>query len=714
MFGGAFGSPSTAPKPDPQQTSSLLSLFGGAAQQAALQDPRTQELQGLMSVGNSGFQREFGALQSSAASAQMEFVSGGEETKTSEQRAKMAPRRVTDFLCLAVLLACLAVLGWVTHYATKHGDLRRLHHGFDFLGHLCGVGDFETRPFLFYCASSSSSVQLDLQHPICVEKCPETSDLWHSCYAGAKTSVVQTDPMTGSFAETLSYEFAKVSDYETFVFLGRYCMPVEQIQYDEMKDVVLNQYGNGITEWVLEIMDSWEALIVAFVVAFAAGFAYLFCLEHLAGRAVYVCLIMPCLAFCATGIYLVAHSQGALASRQGLVDPTFESAATTGNGKHDLILGAVLAAVGVLFGIVAICCREAVETAVGCIEATCECLLDVPSLLLIPVITLCSQVLVLSIVGFGFLLLVSCGNVKEESMAHFVSQAPEDLNVRGILRTFEYRESEYYYLAFYIFMMFWLFEIVGALCQFMLIYTVEIWYFVPYKSGSKRDIPSGLLLRGAMLGLLCHMGSIAMGACLVATLRLFRMIGSVLAKQQEKQNNAVGSATAKCCVCVLTCFERFVKVINKNAYMDVAMHSNTFCTAASESFKWMMGEILSVSVLNGVTWVLQAAGIGTVSVAGAGGTYLLIKTVPMFSDPGQETFVPNPEAICIAAAVISALVAWSFMMVFDIVSDTILFCFVIDQHTHSTLFNWDSYAPPGLRKLMDKHSAPTVPKGLFK
>ena len=50
----------------------------------------------------------------------------------------------------------LAGMGWVAQYALENGDARRLSHGFNFKGKLCGVSPgFEHKPYLYYCPNGA-------------------------------------------------------------------------------------------------------------------------------------------------------------------------------------------------------------------------------------------------------------------------------------------------------------------------------------------------------------------------------------------------------------------------------------------------------------------------------------------------------------------------------------------------------------------------------
>ena len=61
----------------------------------------------------------------------------------------------------------------------------------------------------------------------------------------------------------------------------------------------------------------------------------------------------------------------------------------------------------------------------------------------------------------------------------------------------------------------------------------------------------------------------------------------------------------KCCQCCLWCFEKCLKFLNKNAYIEVAIYGYNFCKAARKAFTLLMSNMLRVAAINSVgTFVL--------------------------------------------------------------------------------------------------------------
>ena len=61
----------------------------------------------------------------------------------------------------------------------------------------------------------------------------------------------------------------------------------------------------------------------------------------------------------------------------------------------------------------------------------------------------------------------------------------------------------------------------------------------------------------------------------------------------------------KCCQLCLWCFEKCMKFLNRNAYIEVAIYGYNFCKAARKAFTLLTSNILRVAAINSVgTFVL--------------------------------------------------------------------------------------------------------------
>lgn len=544
----------------------------------------------------------------------------------------------TDLACLLLLLVALAGLGLVLTYAHRHGDMRRLFHGLNFQGELCGIDVPE--PFLYWCQSGGPGL-LDLGHPTCVSSCPVGNTTYSRCFNGTVGS------------------YAYVQDYPSYAFAGRLCMPLDSWLTSQVSQTPL---AHDILE-LSQIARAWQPLLISAGLALLLGYAYLFFLNVAVGQLLWACMtILICIALVGGG-YLVSESfHGGMDGKSG-----------TGDAQWDLTVGATSMVLGLIFLLIACCRKRSIDMAIGCIEAACECIFDLPSILLEPLATLALKAVSLGAMLAGFLWLLSCGKVVNH----------------GLYRSLEYTGTEKLLIVYYIFMMIWVNELWCAVSHFAIAYVVQRWYFTPYGRNacagrSKWGLPAFAIVRGFSVGLCYHLGTLAFGAVMIAFVRVIRMGLAYLEKLSSDTGNCIGACIAKVLFCCLYCFESCLAFISKNAYMDVALHSSSFCEAARRSMAVITNEVTAFGALMGACWTFQLGGLGAITGLGALFTGLMVRHIDIYSNPTSEYYVQDPLLLTIVAAVISFVVALAFMRGFDTVSCTILYCFATEKQQART------------------------------
>lgn len=543
------------------------------------------------------------------------------------------PHHCTDVGCFFLFVLCLATLGFILSYASKHGDIRRLYHGLSFHGKLCGIDVPES--YLYWCQGLDGSGLLDLAHPTCVASCPDSSTTVSSCYNSTIGDMLM------------------VRDYPTYVFAGRLCMPRDSWLTSQVARTPL---AHDLLQ-VSQIFRAWKPLLISGVLAFVLGYAYLFFLNMAVGHLMWASMAILIVLPTTGGVYLLAAGS----------DHGLDGIKGTGDAHWDTILGLSALVLGMAFLFIACCRRKSIDMAIGCIEAACECIVDLPSILLEPLITLVFKSTFLVAMLLGFFWLLSCGQVKDH----------------GMYRTLEYSDTERMYIWYYVFMMIWVSELCSAMSQFVLSYVTQRWYFTPYRKGcigrGKVNLPGFAILQAYGIGACCHIGSLAFGAVVIAFTRVLRMALAYIGRESSAAGNCCAACLAKVAFCCLTCCEGCIQFLNKNAYMDIALHSSTFCVAARRANALIAGEVTALGALEGACWIFQIGGLGAITGLGALLTFFMVRHTDIYSQPTSEQYVQDPVLMVLVAAVISFLIALVFVISFDTISSTILYCFAIEK-----------------------------------
>jgi len=591
-----------------------------------------------------------------------------EELNESEEQAGMKRHHCTDLMCLVIYLLAIGGVVYLASYGAMEGDMRRLYAGYNFTGGLCGAGDQDGKDFLFWC-SGQDNKGLDLEHPICVESCPADDTGNNLCFSGMVQEPMVAKRTAGKMTlkEETSYIFSAVNNYPTKPFLARYCLPTETARHDGLLRALNRQPLTRLTMEISQLTRMWLPLSLAALIAFVLGYLYLFLLHVCAKCFVCVASFFLIVGNIAAGfVLLVLYFSG---GSDGVAD--------TGDGDWNLLLALALFGVAGFFAALFCCFRRRIDVAIGCVEAATLCMKDMLSLVLEPAIAMVLKATTFVVLAFGFLLLASVGKVETMSLAQYASKYEGAAKVpHGVFRSFEYKEDQYWLMFFYLFTSVWIVQTITALTHFVLSYSVQVWYFTPYND-EKKDSPSCPLPRAYYIGIFYHTGTLAMGAFLVTVLAIPRFILGVFVRDHSE--NGICACCGRCCLCLLACFQRWVEFVSKSAYMDVAINSSTFCTAARNALHVLTAEMPAVAILNGATWFFSVTGCALISGAGAVLVFFMVTKVAYFSDEDSDHHIQDPIMASVLAAIVCLIIAFGFMAVFDTVSDTILYCYAVEE-----------------------------------
>jgi choline transporter-like protein 2/4/5 len=227
--------------------------------------------------------------------------------------------------------------------------------------------------------------------------------------------------------------------------------------------------------------------------------------------------------------------------------------------------------------------------------------------------------------------------------------------------------------------LFWLLFFVEALGEMVMAGAFAGWYWTMDKEGSGSQ--SGL---GPSLYRTCryHLGTLAFGSLVLSVVRMVRVLLEYVEaklKEYELQDNYAVKFVTCCCRCCMWCLEKFIRYMNRNAYIMTAVYGYSFCRAGSKSFNLLIKNFVRAGTLDKVTdFILFIGKIIVVSI-------VALVTFSAFSNAGTDSlemelnfrFVPMVVIILGAYAIAS-----SFFSVYSMAVDTIFLCFLEDLDKH--------------------------------
>ncbi|XP_038574726.1 choline transporter-like protein 5-A isoform X1 [Micropterus salmoides] len=246
----------------------------------------------------------------------------------------------------------------------------------------------------------------------------------------------------------------------------------------------------------------------------------------------------------------------------------------------------------------------------------------------------------------------------------------------------------------------WLVNFSLALEQCTLAGTFSSYYWAKRKP---HDITPFPLLSSFCRAIRYHTGSLAFGSLILAVAQLVRIILEYLEEKLKGADNSLSKFIMHCLKCCFWCLEKFIRHMNRNAYIMVAVYGKNFCTSAREAFFLLMRNVVRVAVLDRVTDFLLF--LGKVLIAGGVGVvafFFFTRKIPVFQEE-----VPNLNCywVPLLTVVIGAyLIAHSFFSVYAMCVDTLFLCFCDDLERNDGSSEKPFLMSPELHRILGKSS----------
>ncbi|NWW41402.1 CTL2 protein, partial [Panurus biarmicus] len=612
-------------------------------------------------------------------------------------------RGCTDIVCCVLLV--LAIVGYVVVgvVAWTHGDPRKVIHPTDSRGQFCGQQGTpnDSRPLRSEDSPGNPSLQprpVPFPEQICVSKCPDRYMTFLTAHGNAAALEYYRDFCSPEFKNARKAPIEVLKDKECPAMLipstplARRCFPAIQAKkgvimvgnettYDDgqgrRRNVTELLEGAKKANVVLETRQlamkifedytvSWYWIIIGLVIAMVASLIFIVLLRFLAGIMVWVMIVMVILV-------LGYGEQGAGSLSLPSPRSHFPSFQAVGHVMSSLLFPLCT------FFLLCLCIAYWASTAVF-LSTSNEAVYK----------------------------------VFNESACPFSGQTcrPETFNTSNVTKlcpdaqclfAFYGGETAYHkYLVvlqfFNVFMFFWLANFVIALGQVTLAGAFASYYWAFKKPD---DMPAFPLFSAFGRALRYHTGSLAFGSLVLAVVQVVRVTLEYLDHRLKAAENKFAKFLLSCLKCCFWCLEKFIKFLNRNAYIMIAIYGTNFCTSARNAFFLLMRNIIRVAVLDKVTDFLFFLGklliVGSVGILAFFFFTQRIKLVQDTAPPLNYYWVPILTVI-----VGSYLIAHGFFSVYGMCVDTLFLCFLEDLERNDGSAEKPYFMSQNLRKLLKK------------
>ena len=318
--------------------------------------------------------------------------------------------------------------------------------------------------------------------------------------------------------------------------------------------------NSSIGNYIVEIKEAWKAMTVMIFGAFIITLIYMMLLKWITKPLLYCSLIAIFVFGVLGGLFLFMQK---------------EEYPKESDSYYYMIGGAITVWVITAIYMCIICCQWSnIALGASVMEAAGEFVASNPRIGILPILTYISFAPIIVWWLFTTVFLYSIGTpVFEEN--EFVAKIDRPAYLD-------------YVLWYILFGLFWFCALCIAIQKFITNATTCMWFFSGQGSDNSDDATGQVSIMLAVnWAIFKHIGSLAMGSFLIAVVTMIKVVFEYMAAQQEKvagKDNVAFKCIACCIRCAIWCLDAYVKFINENAYIQIALHNSTFCKGAWESF----------------------------------------------------------------------------------------------------------------------------------
>ncbi|XP_022065799.1 choline transporter-like protein 5-B isoform X3 [Acanthochromis polyacanthus] len=672
-------------------------------------------------------------------------------------------RSCTDVVCCVIFV--VVILGYIAlgTVAWIHGDPRKVVYPTDSHGQFCGQQDTPNanKAILFYfnmlkCANPA--VLINLQCPttqLCVSKCPDrfatlldarNTKNWEYYKQFCKPGFEIGSKSTG---EVIRDEDCPSMIVPSRPFLQR-CFP-DFIRRDgiltvanqtifkdgdnnkrsvnDLKDAAIGiasllnakEVGMKIFE---DYANSWIWILIGLVITMVVSLVFIMLLRFTAGVLLWL-IIFGVIIAVGYGIWHCYWEYSSLIGKPGsnvtITDIGFHTdfSIYLQRSQTWLIFMISLSVIEAVIVVMLIFLRSRLRIAIALLKEGSKAISYIMSTLFYPVITFFLLAICIAYWAVTAVFLASSGNAvykvapaDDKCMYANLTCNPQTFNKSNITKVcpgsqcmfaFYGGESMYhrYILVLHLcnlFVFLWLVNFTIALGQCTLAGAFASYYWALKKPD---DIPACPLYSSFSRAIRYHTGSLAFGSLILAVVQMVRIVLEYLDQKLKGSQNACSRFLLCCLKCCFWCLERFIKFINRNAYIMIAIYGKNFCTSSKDAFFLLMRNVVRVAVLDKVTDFLLF--LGKLLISGSVGVlafFFFSRKIPVFQEE-----VPSLNYYWVPLLTVifgSYMIAHGFFNVYAMCVDTLFLCFCEDLERNDGSSSRPYYMSPGLHKILRK------------
>lgn len=618
-------------------------------------------------------------------------------------------RSCTDKFSLLLLLSYTLGMIVVTAYVADLGDPYILLNGVDSFGNVCGKNndvdrydgnlygantklDMTDFSNLYYVDPTDSNAAA-----VCVRTCPTTTGT-----TSLSTGVCLTDQTGyGPYRVPAAVFTSSNNSYYNTEATANGCPPNTYSTYELANRCIPNPAdatsitttftsGSGIfasytaiaegLEYTREITNDFYTaryeIAYCMLIALGASMLMIILMRFTVKVVVYVVIFSTLLAACgATAMLWIEYK-----TRVDQINNARDSADTNGQSvevvseeqettRDYFLAGSIIASViTFLLLIVIVAMRKRIRMAIAVFEEASKSIGATPSIFISPFLTFSILAGFLVYWVYVTMYLMTLQEYYTDETTGFVAfQWETDSG-----QTYPDEDTWNFLFAYWLVGMLWITQFILAAATFTVAGAVVAWYFSGPHDGYKKVEGHHKGFFGSIGRLIrYHLGTIALGSLIIAIIQAVRAILTYIQHKTKGKTGKVAKFVLTCCHCCLWCLEKCMKYINKNAYIECSIHGYSFCSSAYTAFSTLVHNILLVSAVNGIGFLMLTLTKVMVSAGSALAAY-----AQLYDD---DTVKDSLWIVLLFVTFMAWIIADAFLDLYATAIDAVLLCFLEDK-----------------------------------
>lgn len=628
-------------------------------------------------------------------------------------------RKCTDCFCLLIFILFLCGMLSLFIISLSQSNYKYIYIPTDSRGLLCGYNnqnldvenssdlpDLTDKKYLFWIRPGKPGYS----RSFCVEECPK-SGYFSNAFKSLDNrlngfSEIDTEacgeyegqkvlPTIENYSEKKTVKNRFYCPYSTSIIIQR-CFPTtdafKDISDSVNKSTAIRLFGvsaraaSYFTQAVKDVYYSYLIILICVVSALFLSVLWIVSLRCCAAFFVWIAVLLSGASLGLLTWMCFRQMKDDFKNHQLIEKYTFGFVSEALNRKIFFIFFILLAVVDFIFVLLIIFLYDKIVNSIQIIKYVSNCFAKIPSLFIFPIIQYFLLILWWCyVIGAAFVLF---------GAGHFERRIVQNSNDPPVDKIeMKYDKLIQGFAIYHFFGFLWVSFFIIALGEMTVAGAIVNFYFTK----DKKNVPKFLIIRSFFRSLRYHSGSLAFGSLIISVFKVLRMIVEYIDEKTKSPNrNCFADCLIKCCKCCLFCLEKFLKYLNRNAYIMIQIHGYNFWNGAKNAFLLILRNSMNVLTLN---WVGDfTLFLGRVFVSAGIAAFSLW----LFSKNEKVQFYVVPAVITF---VMCYFVIGIFTSIYEIAIDSMFLCYMEDLERNNGSEN-RRFVDDDLKKIIGKNEKP--------